>query len=57
MGRHAKPHNPKEQQLDLKEGSVPDERHVSRGRHAKGRRPCASAAPGDKTAPSPASAG
>ncbi|WP_181448993.1 hypothetical protein [Nonomuraea aridisoli] len=55
MGRHAKPHNPKEQQPELKEGSAADERHVSRGRHAKGRRPCASA--GEKTAPSPASAG
>ncbi|MEV4168787.1 hypothetical protein [Nonomuraea sp. NPDC049709] len=37
MGRHAKPHNPKEQPLESPEDSSTDEHHPSRGRHAKDR--------------------
>ncbi|GAA2215986.1 hypothetical protein GCM10009850_114550 [Nonomuraea monospora] len=38
MGRHAKPHNLKEQ--DPQEDSGADEQHPSKGRHAKDRHLC-----------------
>ncbi|MEV0994472.1 hypothetical protein [Nonomuraea sp. NPDC050202] len=37
MGRHAKPHNPKEQAQESQEDSGGDEHRPSRGRHAKDR--------------------
>ncbi|SDM21541.1 hypothetical protein SAMN05421874_14513 [Nonomuraea maritima] len=56
MGRHAKPHNPKEQPPDRKEGAVADEHRVSRGRHSKDRRPCAKSTPGEQATPSSSAA-
>ncbi|GAA3691356.1 hypothetical protein GCM10022224_066080 [Nonomuraea antimicrobica] len=37
MGRHAKPHNPKEQPPESPEESGSEEQHPSKGRHAKGK--------------------
>ncbi|WP_302893272.1 hypothetical protein [Actinomadura luzonensis] len=34
MGRHEKPHTPKDRPEDLKEGSRADEQRPSRGKHA-----------------------
>lgn len=40
MGRHAKPHNGKEQPQEPQEDSSTDEHHPSKGRHAKDRQYC-----------------
>ncbi|MEV0229777.1 MULTISPECIES: hypothetical protein [unclassified Nonomuraea] len=39
MGRHAKPHTPKEEPPEPQEDSGEDEVHTSRGKHAKEKQP------------------
>ncbi|MFG1705991.1 hypothetical protein ACFLIM_22615 [Nonomuraea sp. M3C6] len=34
MGRHAKPHSPKDQPAEPQEGADQEENHASRGKHA-----------------------
>lgn len=37
VGRHAKPHSPKDELPEPQEDSTEDETHTSRGKHAKDR--------------------
>ncbi|MBE1586160.1 hypothetical protein H4W80_004418 [Nonomuraea angiospora] len=39
VGRHAKPHSPKDELPEPQEDSTEDEIHTSRGKHAKDRQP------------------
>ncbi|MEV0384125.1 hypothetical protein [Nonomuraea sp. NPDC050643] len=48
MGRHARPHSTRERAQEPQEASGAEEHPPSRGRHAKDRQRCATAAPNEQ---------